>query len=161
MEFEIDVSGEDIFSKDYTICIASKNNTITGFKMNPELVTNINCKFNQNEYRYKNSKKGRTQLKIRIYCIIIYYGLKHLNLNAEKLSLKICRDFYGKETDIKSNLEFFITQKLKTILKEISFTKLDKESNAHKYSYLMRKDTKNQLKTYFTLNLNEIELFLK
>lgn len=38
MEFEIDVSGEDLLSKDYTICVADNNNIIKGFKFSDELV---------------------------------------------------------------------------------------------------------------------------
>ena len=32
MNLEIDVSGEDLLSKDYTICIADNNGIIKGFK---------------------------------------------------------------------------------------------------------------------------------
>ncbi len=32
MNFEIDVSGKDIFSKNYTIVVADKNKLIKGFK---------------------------------------------------------------------------------------------------------------------------------
>ncbi len=41
------------------------------------------------------------------------------------------------------------------------FTRLGKDSQAHHYSYLMRKDKKNQLKSYVEINLEDIEKWLK
>ena len=38
MDFEIDVSGEDLLNKNYTICIANKDSIIKGFKFSEELV---------------------------------------------------------------------------------------------------------------------------
>jgi hypothetical protein len=40
------------------------------------------------------------------------------------------------------------------------FCRLDKDSNAHKYSYLMRKDTNNQLSNYVNIPLEDIEKFI-
>jgi hypothetical protein len=34
--FEIDVSGEDLLQKDYTVCIANKDSIIKGFKFGDE-----------------------------------------------------------------------------------------------------------------------------
>lgn len=78
----------------------------------------------------------------------------------EKLYLKICKDFDGKEQEIKNNLEFFLKNKLE-IYYEIEFTRLGKDSQAHQYSYLMRKDKKNKLGTYAKISLEEIEKWLK
>ena len=50
---------------------------------------------------------------------------------------------------------------LKISIESIRFLKLSPESNAHKYAYLMRKDTKNQLKSYVNISLDDIELFLR
>ena len=72
----------------------------------------------------------------------------------------ICRDFNGREDDVKSNLDYFLG-KLLNLKIEIKFGRLSNDSNAHKYAYLMRKDTKNQLKTYIKIELHEIEKFLK
>jgi hypothetical protein len=74
--------------------------------------------------------------------------------------LTLCRDFTGREQDIKSNLDYFLGQILK-IEFNIRFSKLDEDSNAHKYAYLMRKDTNKKLRTYVSISLSEIEAFLK
>ena len=44
---------------------------------------------------------------------------------------------------------------------EINYTKFDKNSNADKYAYLMRKDSKNKMDTYVEISLEDIEKFLK
>jgi hypothetical protein len=74
--------------------------------------------------------------------------------------LTLCRDFTGREQDIKSNLDYFLGQLLKLEF-NIRFSKLDENSNAHKYAYLMRKDTNNKLTTYVNISIAEIEAFLK
>ena len=38
VEFEIDVSGEDLLSKNYVICIANRDGIIKGFKFKENLV---------------------------------------------------------------------------------------------------------------------------
>jgi len=52
MKFEIDVSGCDIFSENYVICIAGENNTVRGFKFNKELTKTIIDKWQNKEYGY-------------------------------------------------------------------------------------------------------------
>ena len=61
MKFEIDVSGEDIFHKDYTICIAhvDGNEHIKGFKFNDSLITTLKENWNKGKYRYGISDKQR------------------------------------------------------------------------------------------------------
>jgi len=159
--FDIDVSGEDLLKKDYTICIADKNSFIQGFKFSEELISILSSKYGQNIYRYSKSKKGKSDLKVRIYCVIIYNILKSMNI-SEEISLNICRDFNRREEDIKINLKFFLENKVKLKIEDrFYFQKLDKNSNAHKYSYLMRFDTKNQMKNYVKINLEDIEKWLK
>ena len=58
MEFDIDVSGKDLLSKDYTICIANKDSLIRGFKLNEELVNILSSKYGQELYQYKKSNKA-------------------------------------------------------------------------------------------------------
>jgi len=160
MDFEIDVSGDDLFSRNYTIVIADKDNLIRGFKFNQELVKILRSRFGEGKYRYPNSKKGRALLKIRIYCIIIYYLFNNINFKKEKeLNLEICRDFQGHERDISSNLKYFLGDKLNLNI-NIKYLKLEKGSNADKYAYLMSKDTKNQIKGYVKISLDDIEKFL-
>lgn len=161
MDFEIDVSGEDIMTKDYVVCIANRDNLIRGFKMNFKTLQSLKQNFNKGNYKYKLSKKDKSTFKIRLYSIIIYYIFKSLNLKGE-ISLNICRDFTGRENDIKENLQFFLKTLLKLKIDErMYFIKLDNNSNAHKYSYLMRHDTKNKMKTYVKISLDQFEKWLK
>jgi len=158
MEFDIDVSGTDIFSKDYTLCIASKDGKIIqGFKMNPEIINKLRSKYNQELYKYKKSSKGNINFKIRIYSIIIYIILKELKL--KQILLNICKDFFGKEKQIKDNLYYLLKEILEIEIQNISFGKLN-NSYADKYAYLMRKDNKNKMQTYTHIKLEEIEVFL-
>ncbi len=159
MGFDIDVSGEDLLSRDYTVCIANKDNIIRGFKITQEFISTINSRYGQGIYRYQKSKNGRALLKVRIYSIIIYHLFKSIKISSP-LVLNICRDFNGREDDVKSNLEYFLGNLLNFKI-EIKFGRLSNDSIAHKYAYLMRKDTKNQLKTYVKIELHEIEEFLK
>ena len=66
MEFDIDVSGEDLLNKDSTICIADKDGIIKGFKFTGNLAEVINSRYGQDFYHYTKSKNGRAVLKIRI-----------------------------------------------------------------------------------------------
>lgn len=159
MEFEIDVSGTDIFEKDYTVCVANKDGIIKGFKMTPEFISVINSKFGQNLYRYPKSKNGRVLLRVRLYSILIYFLFKSIKIN-ESITLVICRDFNGRETEIKSNL-IYLFGLIGLKIERIVFCKLDKGSIADKYAYLMRKDTKNKLKTYVHISIEDVEKYLK
>jgi hypothetical protein len=159
MKFEVDVSGEDIFNKDYVICIANKDGIIKGYKISAGVGSIINSRHGQGLYRYDKSKSGKSLLKIRVYSIIIYCLFKSLNLKGE-LELNLCKDFSGREQDINSNLNYFLGERLGLSVK-INFVKLDKDSNAHRYAYLMRKDTKNKLNAYVEISLEDVEQFLK
>lgn len=159
-DFDIDVSGEDIFSRNYTVCVADRGNIIKGFKIRKEFIRTINSRYVQCLYRYKRSKKARTLLKIRIYSIIIFNIFKEIKPKNE-IKLNICRDFNGREEDIKSNLNYFLKDLLKLNVREFSFNRLPSDSIAHRYAYLMSKDTKNKLKTYINISIPEFETFLK
>ena len=106
MKFEIDVSGHDLFNPNYTICIARKGEAeekskIRGFRIDGELIKTIIKKWEENKYRYSYSsfETNRGTFKVRIYCIIIYYLFKSLDIK-EKISLTICRDFSNRERTI-------------------------------------------------------------
>lgn len=159
MEFDIDVSGEDILNKDTSICIANKDSVIKGFKISGSLSEILNSRFGQGLYRYHKSKSGRASFKVRIYCIVIYQLFK--TIKVDSVCLNICRDFSGKEESIKSNLSYFLGDLLGIKIEKISFCRLDADSNAHKYAFLMRKDTKNKMNIYLNMSLNEIEKYLK
>jgi len=162
MEFEIDVSGEDLLSKNYVVCIANQDSIIKGFKFNEELIRILCSKYGQEFYRYKKSRKEKALFKVRIYSIIIYYLFKSIKFKGE-LSLTICKDFDGRENDIKENLKFFLDRILNLgVNDKIKFIRLDKESNAHKYASLMRQDKKNLMKNnYVKISLEDIEKWLK
>ncbi|MDP1729197.1 MAG: hypothetical protein Q8L27_03280 [archaeon] len=162
MEFDIDVSGEDLLSKNYTICIANKDSLIRGFKFNEELISILCARYGQGLYKYKKTKGKEPIFKVRLYSIILYYLFKSLKLK-DTLSLNICRDFYGNEEKIKDNLRYFLGSLLELNINEkVSFIKLDKNSNAHHYAGLMRKDNKNLMREYYVkITIEDIESFLK
>ena len=58
-EFEIDVSGEDLLSKNYTICAADKDSVIKGFKFNEKLTNLLSSRYGQGLYKYHKSQKGK------------------------------------------------------------------------------------------------------
>ena len=161
MKFEIDVSGEDLLNVGYTICVANKDH-IKGFKMNRRFVDALHSRYNQRIYRYHESKKGRSSLKVRLYCCLIYFILKSLHLKGgQQISLLLCKDFDGNEEKIKDNLNHFLGTLLGLNIQNINFARLDRSSNAHRYAYLMRNDTENKLITYVKIELNEVEQFIK
>ena len=158
MEADIDVSGMDIFEANYTICVATKE-SIKGFKLTPKLINIIYFRYGQGFYRYKKSKKGTSLLKVRLYSVIIYYILKSFKVR-DRITLNVCRDFSGKEAEIKSNLRYLLGELLKVRVDCFNFCTLGKDSLAHRYAYLMRKDTRNKLKTYVKIGIKDIERFL-
>jgi len=160
MEFEIDVSGNDLLSKNYTICVANKDGIIKGFKFSEKLVKDLSSRYGQHMYRYKKSKKDKASFKVRLYSIAIYHLFKSLKIK-KNISLNICRDFQGRENDIRENLKFLLIKKLGLNMDNIHFTKLDKGSNADKYAFLMREDAKNKMNTYVKIELDAFEKWLK
>ena len=158
MKLDIDVSGQDILSKDYVICVAN-GDIIKGFKFEEKLVKILSSRYGQEFYRYKKSKKGKSNFKIRLYCIVVYYLIESLGIKGD-LILNICRDFGGREEDIRKSLENFFRKEF-DLKKEIYFCKLSDNSNAHKYSFLMRHDKKNKLPTYIKIKLEDFEKWLK
>ena len=160
-QFDIDVSGQDLLNKDYSICVADNNESIRGFKFNAELVQILSSRYGQGFYRYKKSKKGKADFKIRLYCIVLYHLFKSLKISGI-ISLNICRDFLGREEDIRKSLMYFLENKLNLDLRDrIYFCKLSKDSNAHKYSFLMREDRKNKMSIYIDINIGDFEAWLK
>ncbi len=160
MNFEIDVSGEDILNRDYTIVVADKNDIIRGFKFDSSLIQILRARYGQGKYRYSVSAAGKSLFRVRLYCIIVFYLFKSIEFKDKEINLEICRDFQGHENDITSNLRFFLEQKLGLKI-NIVYGRLPRESNADKYAFLMRKDSKNQIKGYVGINLEDIEKFLE
>jgi hypothetical protein len=161
IEFDIDVSGEDLLSEDYTICIADKNNVIVGYKFDEETIKILKARQGDKRYKYGLSKQWKVYFKVRLYCTVIYYLFNNIKdkIEGKDLILNICKDFQGHEKDITSNLLFMLRDKL-GLKFNIRYLRLPKESNADKYAGLMREDTKNQMRTYVRILLKELEEFL-
>lgn len=161
MKFEIDVSGSDIFKENFTICIANKDDDrIKGFKFKKELIDKILKNWKEGNYRYGYSDKQRAFLKVRLYCIIVYYLFKSFDENLERISLTICRDFHGHVNDINQSLRYLIENKLNVKIGSPRHQKLPKNSKAHWYAYMMHKDNANKLSIYVDIDKKDIEKFL-
>lgn len=167
MKFEIDISGDDLFTNPkYTICIASKDkidrkSIIRGYRIDEEVKKTLIEKWKGNKYRYPYNEfeMNRGTFKVRIYCIIIYYLFKSLKIK-EKISLTICRDFSGRESTIKQNLKFLMEDKGRMKMGVPLFQKLPTSSLAHWYAKMMANDSENHLDTYVSITLKDIEKFL-
>ena len=159
MEFEIDVSGEDILSHNYSIVVAS-NDIVKGFKLNRKLIQILRSRQGERKYRYALSVRGKSLLKVRLYCIIVYYIFKSINLEAhEEIVINVCRDFYGHEREINSHLKYFL-QGLLGLNISLRYVHLPKGSKADRYAGLLRRDKKNQMECYVDIGLEDIEKFL-
>ena len=163
MKFEIDVSGYDIFKDIYVICIARDDGEIVkGFKFNKELVDNLvtNWKGNKYRYEYNNYETKRGIFKVRVYSIILYYIFKSIE-KPDRISLTICKDFKGRTNEITQNLKYFLETILKIKIGKPLYQRLSSSSHAHIYANMMRRDSKNLLKTYVNIDLEDIEKFLQ
>ncbi len=170
MLFEIDVSGSDIFEKDYTIMVAEKNAKILlGHKITEKTRKTIRAKQGQGHYRYSQSKKGKASLKVRVYCTIIYFIFRELKRkhNIENISMEICHDFPGRETEIREMLKQLLgknktAKSLNLKIERISFVELPADSPADNYAFLLKRDKLNKLKNLeCRIKTEEIEEFLK
>jgi hypothetical protein len=162
MKFEIDVRGYDLFNDTYVICIAQDNgDMIKGFKFSKELITSLvsNWKANKYRYPYDSFETKRGIFKVRIYSMVLYYLFKDIE-KPDFLSLTICRDFKGRDNEIKQNIKYFLNEVLGIKIGNPLFQKLSSTSNAHIYSNMMRRDNKNLLKTYVDIKLEDLEKFL-
>ena len=160
MELEVDVSGEDILTKDYSIVVAGNEDCLRGFKFTEKYVQILRSRYGQGHYRYGKSRKQKSLFKIRMYSVIVYYLIKDMNISDKKLKMNICRDFYGHEIDIISNLRYFLEMLLGFEV-EFSYIRLSKKSRADEYSRLLRLDKNNLLNCYCEISLEQIENFLK
>jgi len=163
MKFEVDVSGYDLFNDTYVICIAREDGEIIrGFKFTKALINSLVSNWKQNKYRYEyNSfETKRGILKVRIYSIILYYLFKSIE-KPDFLSLTICRDFKGRNNEIVQSLRYFLEGLLQIKMGKPLFQRLANSSHAHIYASMMRKDIKNQFRTYVDIGLQDIEKFLR
>ena len=163
MKFEIDVSGYDMFKDTYTICIAKNDGEIIkGFKFNKEIIDKLveNWKANKYRYKYNSYETKRGIFKVRIYSIILYYLFKSIE-KTEWISLTICKDFKGRTNEITQNLKYLLEKILKIKVGKPLYQKLPSNSYAHIYANMMRRDTKNMLRNYVDITLEDIEYFLQ
>jgi len=163
MKFEVDVSGYDLFKDTYVICMAREDGEIIkGFKFTKDLISALISNWKENKYRYEYNQfeTKRGIFKVRIYSIIIHYLFRSIE-KPDFLSLTICRDFKGRTNEITQNLKYFLETILKIKTGKPLFQRLPNSSHAHIYANMMRRDIKNQLKTYVEINLEDIEKFLK
>ena len=165
MLFEIDVSGQDILSGDYAIAVANNDKLVYGFRFTDSLVFALNNNYNLNKFRYQGNNE-KVKYKIRLYSIAVYYIFKRIikenfDILQEKITLNICRDFSGHENDIKSNFEYFLKEKLKLNIANFNYCRLPHDSNADRYAYIFRKDTKNIYQNLIKIKKEEFEEFLK
>jgi|TARA_Y100000310_G_C20579568_1_gene762276 hypothetical protein len=163
MHLEIDVSGSDIFDEHYSICISAGNGKIKGFKINNEIVKNLNDNWKQGKYdKYRYQPRNQGAFKARIYNIVIKLLLKEIfsELDDDSVSVCFCRDFPGHEESTRASLHHCITHIHKKIVSKINCNKLQRDSDAHKYAKMMNGDTHNYLGIYLDITLEQIEPFL-
>ncbi|OIO64229.1 hypothetical protein COY28_02355 [Candidatus Woesearchaeota archaeon CG_4_10_14_0_2_um_filter_57_5] len=156
MRIEVDVSGEDILSVHYSICVADETGAIRGYKMSQDTAATLSRRHSQECYRYRNTLKGTANLRVRLYVIIAAKLIN--NLKHGPIHLALCNDFDGRQSDIRSSLPDLL---IESTIQSINFTQLKKDSLAHQYAYLMRKDRQDHLQFYLPLSLDEIEKHLK
>lgn len=163
MNFDIDISGEDLLKKDYSICVCSSDEKIIlGYKFDKDILQILKSRLGQNFYRYSCSQKDKANFKVRLYCIAIYCIFKQVNPKA-RFSLRICSDFDGKQEQIRQQLINFLSEKLQLNItgNELHFEKIEKGKTADKYAFLMNKDTSNKLSIYIKIKLENFEEWLK
>ncbi|HLC79260.1 MAG TPA: hypothetical protein VJG83_02410 [archaeon] len=165
MFFEIDVSGEDILNENYTVVVAEpgKNTLMLGYKFDEKTLRILTARWGQGKYTYAKSPKGKADMRVRLYCIVIYYIFKRLKdkIESSNIKLRLCKDFSGRESNIKESLKYLLSS-LKYSVASMDFAKLSKHSLADKYAYLLRKDTENKFKGLLIhIEIDEFEKFLK
>jgi hypothetical protein len=160
VSIDVDVSGEDLLSQGYVIC-AVEEKKVKAFKMDARTVSAIHDRLAKGSYKYKRSKRGKSSLKIRIYCVVVIALIKSLRPKGP-LTLRLCRDFYGREFDIKTTLEDILGNQSKIALKEIVFVVFPDDNLAHMMAGTCRKDRAGRLKgIYIDFPLESIEQFLR
>ena len=157
--FDIDVCSEDLLNGDFSVCFASKDGKVVqGFRIGKELSKIINSRWGQGMYKYKKSKKGKGNLKVRIYTVIVYFIFKKINPKVP-IALNICRDFDGQEAYIREMFGYFLERRLYLkIDNRFYFCKLSGNSFAHKGAYELNK---KKIKSRVIMSLENIERYIK
>ena len=163
MDFEIDMSGCDIFENGCVhgsvIGISNYNGMIRGFQLNDELVNDLKKNWKAGKYFCKSSKRQGGFFKAMVYSAIIC-GLFESIENPGSINITICRDFRYHENNIEQRLKKLLRKKLNIQVNSIKSCTLPGGCDIDNYVYLMYKDTYNLLSTYVNLSLTDIEKFL-
>lgn len=103
--YKIDVTGDDILSKNAGVIVTYNNKRVYAFKFSCDVQKNIRENYQQGNYCL-NSKKI---LKPRVYCAVLAIILRRIaqeNYTEQKnYQLNICKDFDGHEVNIISILK--------------------------------------------------------
>jgi hypothetical protein len=159
MTIEIDVSGSDIFCKDYCICAVDNEGIVKGYKFKEEDVEKLKEGFVNKKYTRLDKRTTPSKFKVKIYLIVLKHLLKELfkEHKKEEISILFCRDFPGHENAISRSITHQILNVHKRKLSTIKCGKLPSLSDAHRYAYMMNKDRHNYLSCYCTFSLKDIE----
>lgn len=155
--FEIDVSGNDVFDRDFSIAIVYNNKKRYGFRFPKYLQDQIIYNNRNNKYCIDNPKS----LKPRVYSAIVILLLKRI-AQKEKINedykFLICEDLYGHFNQIGDIL-------IENLKKE--FPKLNKRDHIskcrHSRDSLIQKTAHNLYRgifdeiSIFDLSLDKIE----
>ncbi|MFW6047038.1 MAG: hypothetical protein ACOCP4_04575 [Candidatus Woesearchaeota archaeon] len=113
--FKIDVTGDDLFSKNAGVIIEYSNSGepfVYAFKFSSDLQSKIRDNFNAKLYCLDNKKI----LKPRIYCAILVLIFEQIlrehAVNTEKYIMNFCRDFDGHEQNIINILNQHFSNKI-------------------------------------------------
>jgi len=159
MKIEIDVSGADIFREDYSICMSDGIGNISGFKFNVEIINELKTNWKNGKYDKCPYGPNSGKFKVRIYRVVLRYLIKELfEKNEDKeVTVNYCRDFPSHENGIAQAVKHRVVEVHKRDLIKIYCSRLPKDSDAHRYAYIMNKDKYNYLKCYVKISLKDIE----
>lgn len=159
MKIEIDVSGNDVFHENYSICVSDVVGNIIGFKFPQDLIDKLKENWKNGKYNKCPYSLNQGKFKVRIYRVVLRYLLKELfKRNKDKdIVVQFCRDFPSHEKGISQSLSHRIINIHKRNLKRIYCFKLPKDSDAHLYAKMMYNDRYNYLTCYAKINLKYIE----
>ncbi len=76
MDLEVDVSGHDILSRDYTIVVAERGNNnpnpiIFGYKFSEEIIKALKSNYDSGLYKYKKSEKQMSTFRVKLYSVAV------------------------------------------------------------------------------------------
>jgi len=157
--YNIDVTGDDLFAKNFGIIVVYNNSHVYAFKFASDLQKRIRGLFNNYEFGFEN----KHILKPRIYCAILTLILKHIGItnktNKNDFLLNMCNDFDGHNNDIVALLK-------ENLSSENVFLKFDSNNyyfvRHHKKSLIQesaQKVYRGNWKNITKINLNEKEIF--